>query len=675
MSNTRKGNTNGKSLKKHNQPINKGVVKQPITVNANCKGMELFSLRQCDLVMGLDAPTLTSDSQKFKQHNRLSYYVLINTWLFQVEDVAGALYMDLQSYIMRHGLVSAIRECSQLSNEIVEAVGSIDYNHTIPEGLTADISPVMVGIISSCVDEQQILQLLRYPKRFCPSVTDKVTQVGIDSFIQINDWCKTTNALMEESSFLKDWAYALRPHIALICRRYHYDTRLASFSNGTASDAEMPLASKIQAYATKASSFDGDGKYPVIGNPTKLNKKDYTCQVLAVPKSYKTPRIIAMESAYRQYHMQAIRRALERSLGLSKFGKWLDPRDQDPNRVMCFEGSVYGSYATIDLSSASDSLSRSFVRECFPLEVWQDMETYLARYMEIPNERNARKVNMFSTSGSALTFPVESIVFFAICYECTERAQVWFEDRLLTPRAFGDDMVVDNRIFSMVLDVLTNLRFRVNREKSFGGECTYRESCGVEFVRGLRVETKYFPRANLDWFNGLSEALASLCSLQHKLFSNRRARLFLAEMVKTAEPRMTSHSVGTECADLWSLLPECKYVFPPTLRKRPRLSKWDSVRKDFGLSYVDEFADWSPVDLPSEHRRERHLTIKSKYPDKVDVNDSIMLRNLEMWRYRHFLQHGPTYEDGLSELLNVTQRSLPLAHMCNRPKVRWEYVN
>lgn len=676
MSNKISGNTKGNTPKKLNNAVKPAVEKQPVTVNANCKGMELFSLRQCDMVMRLDAPLLTTNTEKFKQCNRLTYYVLINTWLFQVEDVAGPYYFDLMSYIMRYGLVTTIQECANLSNRLITQYGDPNYDSkTSPFIEQPGFSYVVAGIVTSCTSERQVLQLLRYPKRFCPSHADLVTDRGLASFVLINDWCKETNTIMETTCVQKKWAHAIRPTIAGMLKYYKYDLALASFSNGTAADADMPLGEKIRAYAELASSFDDDGRYPVVSSSRrKLNRKDYTCVVKAVPKSYKTPRIIAMESAYRQYHMQAIRRALEKSISRTKFGKWIDTHDQDPNRDMCFEGSAFGHYATIDLSSASDSLSRSFARECFPLDVFSDMEKYLAKYMQVPNERNARKVHMFSTSGSALTFPCESIVFFAICYECTEIVQTYLGQKLLPPRCFGDDMVVDNRVYDTVIDVLTTLRFFVNNEKSFGGVTTYRESCGVEYFRGLRLDSNYFPRADLDWFNKLPQALASLCSLQHKLYSCRKARLFLDEFVRGIEPRMTSHIVGAECSDLWSAMPTFELVFPPTLRKRPQLSKWNRVRKDLGLPYEDEFKNWSPVDLPLEIKRERYLAIKSNYPTIVKHVDSELLSNIDMWRYRHFLMHGPTYEDGLSELLRVSQSSLPLSHMLYKSKSKWEYV-
>lgn len=77
-------------------------------------------------------------------------------------------------------------------------------------------------------------------------------------------------------------------------------------------------------------------------------------KVTLVPKSAKTPRLIAIEPTCMQYTQQAVKEklveSLERKTNLSSF--FVGFEDQVPNQVLARKGSQDGSLATIDLSEA-----------------------------------------------------------------------------------------------------------------------------------------------------------------------------------------------------------------------------------------------------------------------------------------------------------------------------------
>jgi hypothetical protein len=81
-------------------------------------------------------------------------------------------------------------------------------------------------------------------------------------------------------------------------------------------------------------------------------------RVITVPKTLKTPRIIAIEPTCMQYMQQAILERFVQGLGSSQL---LDPflrfTDQVPNQNMARDGSSRGELATLDLSEASDRVS------------------------------------------------------------------------------------------------------------------------------------------------------------------------------------------------------------------------------------------------------------------------------------------------------------------------------
>jgi hypothetical protein len=96
--------------------------------------------------------------------------------------------------------------------------------------------------------------------------------------------------------------------------------------------------------------------------------------------------------------------------------------------------------------------------------------------------------------GNGFTFPLQTMIFSAlvtaayrICgikiHKPRERAHGNFA-------VFGDDIIVDHRVYDAVVDVLVILGFRVNRDKSFN-EGFFRESCGSDFYRGRNIRGVY----------------------------------------------------------------------------------------------------------------------------------------------------------------------------------------
>jgi len=125
--------------------------------------------------------------------------------------------------------------------------------------------------------------------------------------------------------------------------------------------------------------------------------------------------------------------------------------------------------------------------------------TKLLRYLVATRSRrtllpDGRLIDLkkFAPMGSALCFPIETIIFAAICH-CVTREYGASGDYSV----FGDDIIVPTRCADRTMEVLGALGFRVNRSKSFyHADCWFRESCGAEYCDGydvtpLRVSRKY----------------------------------------------------------------------------------------------------------------------------------------------------------------------------------------
>jgi hypothetical protein len=374
-----------------------------------------------------------------------------------------------------------------------------------------------------------------------------------------------------------------------------------------------------------------------------------------------------MEDAYRQFHMQAIRRALEKGLRENGYEKYLTLHDQSGNRDLCRTGSIDCRYSTIDLSSASDSLCRTLVGLIFPSNVWREMNKYLPTHfkIEVNGRLETRKMHMFCTSGSALTFPVESMVFLAILLYAGDIARLAYGEEMLPCRVFGDDMICDTRAFPIVLDILHRLGFVVNTEKSFSDNTQYRESCGVEYCGGYDTATKYFPRTTFDWKNPQSQ-LASLISLEKKFVSNWKIRRLLCDSIRLIFPGMTSSEVGSENPDLWEPIPVFKQSRAPIANEKHEKGKTSPLPPtDSALGYV----------LEQAQLREAHYVEESTYGDnlneRLEPTGSTRLELVELWLYYRWLNTGPSFDSELDRILGVSSRPPQRESLSNVSKPKW----
>lgn len=239
------------------------------------------------------------------------------------------------------------------------------------------------------------------------------------------------------------------------------------------------LASSIECISSivpwKRDVFDGEN---LIVNLTRGNR------VVTVPKNYKTDRTIAIEPSMNIYVQKGIG-AMIRSR-LKRAGCDLD--DQTRNQRLALVGSIAGSLATIDLSMASDTVSRALVELLLPtdwlvaLEQCRSPEGVLPSGAWITYEK-------FSSMGNGYTFELESLIFYALALALREALRI--EDTRVS--VYGDDIVVPAAMATELMDLLHVLGFSANKEKSFTSG-PFRESCGKHYFRGHDVTPFYVRR-------------------------------------------------------------------------------------------------------------------------------------------------------------------------------------
>jgi len=210
-------------------------------------------------------------------------------------------------------------------------------------------------------------------------------------------------------------------------------------------------------------------------------------KVITVPKTQKTPRIIAMEPSTVQFAQQGLKREIYRIICDGPLGGVLGFTDQTRNQEMARIGSITGELATLDLSEASDRVHLEMVERLF--NRWPHLREYvLAARSGYANVRGVViPLEKFASMGSALTFPIEAIIFTviaAIGVSATAKPSA----RSINGRVsvYGDDIIVPTDTVGDVMDLLTLFGFKVNEHKSFWSG-RFRESCGKEYYDGTDV--------------------------------------------------------------------------------------------------------------------------------------------------------------------------------------------
>ncbi len=254
-------------------------------------------------------------------------------------------------------------------------------------------------------------------------------------------------------------------------------------------------------------------------------------RVVSVPKTLKAPRIIGIEPTAMQYMQQALlpeflvalsesHRRVNDRLGLEGF---LGFDDQTPNQRMACEGSLTGELATLDLSEASDRVSNQLVREMFRnhRHLHDAVDACRSRKADVPGF-GVQRLAKFASMGSALTFPVEAMVFLAVVMIGIEKSlghQLTVKDvkRLRRQvRIYGDDIIVPVVHVPSVIASLELFGAKVNRAKSFWSG-KFRESCGKEYYNGedisiVRVR-RVLPTSRQD-----AQEVISTVSLRNQLY-------------------------------------------------------------------------------------------------------------------------------------------------------------
>jgi hypothetical protein len=233
-----------------------------------------------------------------------------------------------------------------------------------------------------------------------------------------------------------------------------------------------------------------------------------------VPKSTEISRVICVEPSLNMFVQKGLASCLEAVLSKS-IGFDLKLQ-QFRNRRLARIGSQTGKISTIDLSSASDTISLSLCEYILPPVLLEWLKLCRSRFVKLPDNSEVEQ-HMISSMGNATTFPLQTLIFSALAISCYAVCGVEF----IRPTSshdgnlgvFGDDIVVDTRVFDVLCRSLQIAGFIPNLSKSFK-DGRFRESCGGDYfdghyVRGVYCKTLKGQHAKFSLINRLHVWIAN----------------------------------------------------------------------------------------------------------------------------------------------------------------------
>lgn len=226
-----------------------------------------------------------------------------------------------------------------------------------------------------------------------------------------------------------------------------------------------------------------------------------------VPKTAKISRSICTEPGLNMFYQLGFGAILESRLE-EYYGINLSTQPFK-NRELARLGSTTNRFFTIDLESASDSVSLAMLREVLPPDFYRWLTAFRSKTCEF--QGNVFNLEMVSSMGNGFTFPLQTILFSAVVVACMRFRGI----EILYPRGtchgnfgvFGDDIIAPTEVWDDVVDTLKMLGFVVNATKSFR-EGPFRESCGGDYFLGRNIRGVYVK--NLDTPQAIYSAINAL---------------------------------------------------------------------------------------------------------------------------------------------------------------------
>lgn len=250
---------------------------------------------------------------------------------------------------------------------------------------------------------------------------------------------------------------------------------------------------KVDAYL----GYDSEALLRLPRQPYRSLERTEPCtRVIAVPKDAMRIRTISCEPLTMMFWQQGIMDHMyNRLFGQSSgaLGVHFPFQDQTLQQRRAWAGSCARSWGrrvqqcTIDLTNASDDVKCEHITSLFPKDWAELLLTFRSEYARFEELGCEVELRTFAPMGAATCFPVESLVFAAICYAARYFARDPWREEEGDWGVVGDDCSQPAYAYSLTLDLMTRGGFHPNLSKCCGPSVRFRESCGGDFFEGMDV--------------------------------------------------------------------------------------------------------------------------------------------------------------------------------------------
>lgn len=235
-------------------------------------------------------------------------------------------------------------------------------------------------------------------------------------------------------------------------------------------DAEMREYAPVQDYLARQKGSDP--------NRSTYREVDFL-KLTLVPKTYKSLRVIMPNTtigSYITYGLGTMIRKRLRRVGydIAKL--------QVQHKSLAKRASEHGMFTTLDLSSASDTISRSLVQYLLPCDWFEVLDNARIGRVALPNGHIIESLT-FCTMGVGYTFPLQTLIFLALL------KSAWTVENgrcRATISVYGDDMIFPSSLYPTIVALFEDIGFMVNLDKTYH-KGNFRESCGGDYCHGWDV--------------------------------------------------------------------------------------------------------------------------------------------------------------------------------------------
>lgn len=338
-------------------------------------------------------------------------------------------------------------------------------------------------------------------------------EVAVKKFFESERVCRETNQRIRKSTFSNsltahsiEW---MRVKIADILGDFSAD-ELADYA-GWGPGATTKLPRRLATFPTK---YDFENHitrdaydfvkpwfnlaYPSWVIPEADFKIVLGSKLVTVAKDSRSDRTIAIEPGLNLWFQKGVgemigKRLLREGIDLSK-----QRHNQELSRI----AAKFNNLATVDFSSASDTISNQLVEELLPSRWLELLKAFRSTFSShggsiIPLEK-------FSSMGNGYTFQLETLIFYVLALFV--RRELGAKGRV---SVYGDDVILPSAAFDLYVLISKDLGFTINERKSFSSSY-YRESCGSHWWGNVSIKPIFLK----DPLDGKTQIIKSANSLR-----------------------------------------------------------------------------------------------------------------------------------------------------------------